>query len=304
MKEDVHFYVDNAPPDEVVAVISLLHDGIKRKTRQIAIDLLRYRNFAMQKDTSYTPRRLMDLGLAERSGSGTVKEYTLTAIGHEVARMVSIDRSLALDVLHYLHFTPFAGAPPKGSRHVDSVVSLRKYLWSYRRCCVRVWAGGQVPDRDRLAGEILADMVASFPTIDFSQFVSGGTARAGGRFDGTGVGRVMAWLQALEPSPIPEDKRDKRLIPREVDRVELALLALDDVYRARGYAYGDPVIMDEALLRQAAGVFFLDLECCTRLIQLAARLFPRRLTMRGTLEGALVVLHGPYTVEDVAAGLR
>jgi hypothetical protein len=146
-------------------------------------------------------------------------------------------------------------------------------------------------------------MVAAFPTIDFTRFASGDERRAGGRFDGTGAGRVLAWLRALEPSPIPEDKKDKRLIPRDVDRVELALLALDDVYRARGYAYGDPVIMDEALVRQAAGVFFLDEACCARLIQLAARLFPRRLTARSTLEGTMLVLHGPYTVLDVAAGL-
>lgn len=160
-----------------------------------------------------------------------------------------------------------------------------------------------MPDRDRLAGEVLADMVTAFPTIDFAQFASGDKKRAGGRFDGTGVGRVMAWLRALEPSPLPGGRNNKRLIPREVDRLELALLALDDVYRARGYAYGDPVIMDDALVRQAAGVFFLDEACCARLIQLAARLFPRRLTARSTLEGTRLVLHGPYTVQDVAAGL-
>lgn len=298
---DVHFYPDNAPPKEVVPLLSLMSDKEPVTPLQADSIMAARLGVKMQADKAYSLRRILDLGLAERRGRNG--GYILNGCGVAVQAILSAAHPLGIDLLHYLHFTPFAGLQAAGARAVEQYGKTRKYLWTYRRCCESLWRTGGVVPNVQLAAQLQMEMREEFPWVDFSEF-AGGRMRAGGRLNAVGVGAVVTWLRALEPSPIPEDRRDKRLIPREVDRVELALLALDDVYRARGYAYGDPVIMDEALLRQAAGVFFLDLECCARLMQLAARLFPRRLTMRGTLEGAMLVVHGPYTVEDVAAGLR
>ncbi len=296
---DVHFYLDNAPPKEVIPLLRLLSD-VEPVTSHQADAMMSSIGVRMQKDKTYSLRRLLDLGLTDKVGK--LGGYVLNEHGRAAQRVVGAAPALAADVLHYLHFTPFAGLGPAGERAVEIYGKLRKYLWCYRRCCEVMWSAGRMLPPGQLAGQLQAEMPEAFPWIDFAQF-SAGQIRAGGRFNGTAVSAVVTWLRALEPSPIPEGTKEKRLIPREVDRVELALLALDDVYRARGYAYGDPVIMDEALVRQAAGVFFLDEACCARLIQLAARLFPRRLTARSTLEGTMLVLHGPYTVLDVAEGL-
>jgi len=122
------------------------------------------------------------------------------------------------------------------------------------------------------------------------------TARVGSRFDSTAVGRIYTWLRALEPPPFT--KSNKTLIPRYVERHELALLALDDTYRSRGYRYGDAVLMDESLVTQAAGVFFLDLKCCADLLRLSANIAPY-VKMSDTLGGASINLLRPFTIEDL-----
>jgi len=122
------------------------------------------------------------------------------------------------------------------------------------------------------------------------------TGRVGSRFDSTAVGRIYTWLRALEPPPFT--KSNKTLIPRYVERHELALLALDDTYRSRGYRYGDAVLMDESLVTQVAGVFFLDLKCCADLLRLSANIAPH-VKMSDTLSGASINLLRPFTVDDL-----
>ena len=80
--------------------------------------------------------------------------------------------------------------------------------------------------------------------------------------------------------------------------VALALLALDDVYRSRGYRYGDPVILDEPMLDEVARVFFLDPICCRKLLDLAARL-TKVIKLSDTFAGTSVTLMAPYTIERI-----
>jgi len=122
------------------------------------------------------------------------------------------------------------------------------------------------------------------------------TARVGARFDSTAVGRVYTWLRALDPPPFT--KSDKDLHPRFVQRFELALLALDDTYRSRQYHYGDAVLMDESLVNQIAGVFFLDPKCCADLLRLSANIVPS-VKMSDTLGGASINLLRPFTIDDL-----
>ena len=122
------------------------------------------------------------------------------------------------------------------------------------------------------------------------------TAKVGARFNSTAAGCVYTWLRALDPSPFI--KPDKNLYPRFVQRFELALLALDDTYRSRKYRYGDAVLMDESLVNQTAGVFFLDPRCCGNLLRLSANIVPS-VRLADTLGGASVNLLRPFSIDDL-----
>ena len=88
------------------------------------------------------------------------------------------------------------------------------------------------------------------------------------------------------------------MIPRVRDQFELVILALDHVYRTRGYRYGDPVVLDDTLLDELARVFFLDHQCCRNLLDLAAKV-TRTVVLHDTFAGTSVNLMAPYGVENV-----
>ncbi|MEK9136138.1 MAG: hypothetical protein AAB393_03360, partial [Bacteroidota bacterium] len=235
--EDVHFYIDNAPPGEVEWVLRCLHASDPMTTQMIAERLSTEFGVAMQKDKTYSPRRLFDLGLSDQGTSDAKKKaYTLTALGQRVRELLALDNELYPDLMHYLHYSSYDAKP--GSR---------KFLWSYRHCCNSVWSERRLIDKGEMASRILGWMKQEFPKLDYG-------ARVGARFDGTAVGRCYAWVQQLQPAPF--SNADNSLMPRITQRYELALLALDDVYRTRGYGYGDPVVLDAQFLDDVSRVFF------------------------------------------------
>jgi hypothetical protein len=123
--------------------------------------------------------------------------------------------------------------------------------------------------------------------------------RVGGSFNAGGVTSWKAWVAALTPPPLGRgNPKERMLSPRTCDRYELSLLALDHIYRARGYRYGDPVLLDENLLGQIAAVFFLDLACCRGLLDVAARL-TRAIRLADTFAGTSITLLEPYNIERI-----
>lgn len=277
MHEDTHFHIDSAPPEEVSRVLRVLAADVCVSADEIAEALEDQFGKPMQKDHNYTPRRLFDLGLTEQVRDGGLK-YRLTPRGLKVQNIQAADPILAKDLLHYLHFTNYTGSP-----------SDRKYLWSYRRCCEHIWAIGEMPPAAELASLIQAEMASAFPHID-------SMGKAGGRFNHKAASCVSSWLGCLTPPAF--DNRSRKTRPRTVDRYELSVLALDDVYRARKYRYGDAVVMDDALLNQVAGVFFLDRGCCADLLRLAASITPT-VKLSDTLAGPSVNLTRQFTIEDL-----
>jgi hypothetical protein len=275
-EEDVHFYIDHAPPAEVVFVLRALGTEVPLSPADIAERLATDFGFPMQRDRTYSPRRLLDLGLACRGGA--TRGYLVTPLGSRVRDIQMHDPTLAADVFHYLHYNGYSGEP-------DS----RKYLWSYRTCCQMVWHGDGLTKRGDLASRLITEIESQFPWLD-------PTASRGARFTAAAVGEVYSWLRELVPAPVSTP--GVRLVPRVTERSELALLALDLLYRARGYSYGDPVILDEALSREFAGAFFLDAGSCVRLLRVAARL-SGVLKMTDTLAGPAVHLLRPYTIQDL-----
>ncbi len=277
-KDDNHFYMDNASMEEVSAVLRVLDRDIPQTCDDIAHSLTSIYGVPMQSDHSYSPRKLWDLGLAEPIRVSRKRSYRLTAYGEIVQTIQSTDEALCPDLLHYLHLTLYGRAGYN-----------RKNLWSYRRCCEALWSEGYNAPNGALAARIQGQMADEFPELDWG-------ARMGSRFDATGVGRVKRWIACLRPSPLAG--RGERLLLRQSCRPELALLAIDHVYRARGYRYGDGVLMGAELVDQVAGVFFLDPECAASLLRTAARTHSA-LAITDTLAGPSVRLKRPFTIEDL-----
>lgn len=277
VNEDTHFYVDNAPPEEVAWVLRCLSVDQPLSNREIAQRVSEY-GVGMQGDKTYSSRRLYDLGLANQTRQGSAVTYVLTSLGLKLQGIAAMDPQLYADLMHFLHYTRYDGAPES-----------RKYLWSYRRCCDVVWAQQRLLSREEMAGVVQGDMKRDFPHLDFS-------AKKGGRFDETAAGRCYAWWRQLSPSPFVSDGDVLRW--RRVQRFELALLALDHIYRDRGYRYGDPVVLDQAMLNDLARVFFLEPSCCRELLALGSTV-TRAVALRDTFAGTSVSLLAPYTVKDI-----
>jgi len=139
-----------------------------------------------------------------------------------------------------------------------------------------------------LASMILGEMRDNFE-LDYGK-------KVGARFNDKAVGQVFSWLRALDPSPIR--KGTLEVFPRTVDRYELALLALDDAYQSRGYTYGDPVIMDDRLIREVSGVFMLESQCCKELLRMGARL-SKSVKISETLSGLSIALMRPFKIDFI-----
>jgi len=277
-QEDTHFYLDNASPAEVtnvLRVLSLDHDLTPKEISSILRDSY---GFSMQKDYTFSPRRLFDLGLAIQNKKGSIVTYRLTKIGSKVQNILGIDPALAMDLLHYLHYSGYTGKPTQ-----------RKYLWSYRRCCEIVWGNMRAISSTELASTIQAEMREKFDWLDYGK-------RAGARFNDKAVGQVYSWIRSLEPSPF--EKSGSTVTPRKIDRYEIALLALDETYQSSGYTYGDPVIMDDEFIKLVSGVFMLDPECCKELLGIGAKI-NQSVRISETLTGASISLMKPFKIDNI-----
>ncbi len=278
IKEDTHFYLDNAPPKEVTNVLRVLSINSDLTPKKISETLRDSYGFEMQKDYTYSPRRVFDLGLAEQNRKGSVVTYRLTEVGLKIQNILGIDPALSMDLLHYLHYTGYTGLPHQ-----------RKYLWSYRRCCEMLWANMRVISPSELASTIQAEMQDKFPWLDYGK-------KAGARFNSTAASCVSTWLRALDPPPV--DQVGSPLLPRNIDRYEIALLALDETYMSSGYSYGDPVIMDDDFVQQVASVFFLDTESCKELLRIGSRI-NQSVKISETLSGASINLLKPFKIDNI-----
>ncbi len=150
-KEDIHFYVDNAPPDEVSHVLRVLSLDSSITPDEIAEVVVNEYGFEMQRDHSYSPRRLYDLHLVKQERQGSKTGYRLTKCGAKLQGIQAINPSFGTDLLHYLHYTSYSGNPHD-----------RKYLWSYRKCCEIVWSTQRLVPTQNLASQILSKMGEEF----------------------------------------------------------------------------------------------------------------------------------------------
>jgi len=277
LHEDVHFYLDNANPDEVTRVLRVLSMDTWLSTTEISTMLADYYGYEMQKDKTLSPRRLYDIGLtAQKRVCGSLK-YALNPLGAKVQTILGSDPALALDLLHFLHYSGFHGNPWE-----------RKLLWSYRRCCDLTWKEGVAIPTSALASVIQTDMKQQFPHLSFG-------ADKGVRFNASAAGNVYAWLRALDPSPIPPKggpvaKRDRPVMC-------LVLLGVDLVYRSKGFSYGDPVLMDSRLIDEVAAVFLMSPECCSATLRSAVK--SSFLDIVDTLNGPVIRLPKSYGVGDI-----
>jgi DNA-binding transcriptional ArsR family regulator len=275
--EDTHFYIDYAPPDEVRKILHCLSLEQPLSSTEI-FDILELQGQPVKSRRTEIPRRLFDLGLASQARQGNRVTYFLTDAGRKLQEIDVVGTELYPDLMHFLHFSSWDGSP-----------QARKFLWSYRRCSELAWREGRLLSTKDIASRIQQQMLDEFPHLDY-------TAKVGARFDDTAARRWVRWIDALSPSPFRE--RDDTLQKRLSSNHEIALLALDDVYRFRGYRYGDPTILDEALLDEVSRVFFLDPICCRELVDLAARL-TKTIKLSDTFGGTSITLLAPYGIERI-----
>lgn len=278
IKEDVHFLIDNAHPNEIEALLRCASSRQPYTVTQLREILMTELGYSAQRNLTLSTRRLCDLGLAinkrtDRNEAG----YLLTQKGVQIRNLIEIDPVLATDVLHYLHYNGYDGSP-----------EARKLFWSYRICCEVVWNLGHIPPTSELTAEVQQRIASEFPEIY--------GRKVGGNFNAGGVSAWKAWVTRLDPSPFDETKQT--IVPRTRQSFEVALLALDHVYRKRGYRYGDPVVVDDVLLDELARVFFLDIMCCRDLLGFASKV-TKTIVLADTFAGTSVRLLAPYDIANL-----
>ena len=275
-KEDSHFYIDNAPPTEVVQVLRVLSRDTLMSPSQIAVLLRDQFGFVMQKDHTYSPRRLYDLGLASRVNQAGSVRYSLSELGIKVQLLAGIDSGMGYEIMHLLHYTRFSGTP-----------SDRKLFWSYRSLCRMLWVDRVIASSHELAARIQAAIGEEFPHLN-------DLGKSGGRFSSSGANQGLAWLRALTPSPLVEES----VVPRALDNMGLIVAALDFVYRSKALPYGSPLLLSPSIVDEVASALFVDPKICMRVLASAGRLFDK-VDVRQTLSGTSITLRAPHSVQDL-----
>jgi hypothetical protein len=278
-EEDLHFLIDSAPPLEVQYTLGCVDTETPLSTNELRRCLSSKWGYSAQSNFTFSTRRLFDLGLTDKARTATGKPgHILSELGAVVREILYIDRGLYDEVMHYLHYTTYDGSPES-----------RKLLWSYRTCCDIVWEHKELLPT--------SEMVAAVQSRIADQFPSAYAKRVGGNFNAGGVSSGWKpWVARLQPSLF--SPKGRNLVLRKIDRFEVVLLALDDLYRHQGYRYGDPVIIDQEMLDELARVFFLDPICCRELLDLAAAV-TKAVKLSDTFAGTSVTLVKPYTIESI-----
>ncbi|RPH52306.1 MAG: hypothetical protein EHM85_03400 [Desulfobacteraceae bacterium] len=121
IKEDTHFYLDNAPPEEVTNVLTVLSLDYDLTPKEISDTLRDNYVFERQKHYTYSLQKLFNLGLSiqSRKCSGI---YRLSELSSKVQNIIGVDTAILMDLIHYLHYILI-------HRKTDK----RKYLWSFKR---------------------------------------------------------------------------------------------------------------------------------------------------------------------------
>ena len=277
-QEDKHFLIDNAFPKEVEYVLRCLNSQDALSANNLRGRLASDFGYEAQKNLSFSTRRLIDLALAmQQTNTDRTPVYVITKLGERIRALLYDNSEFYADIMHFLHY--------------DGDSSVRKLFLSYRWCCDIVWNKKEIVDTSVIVAEVQSRIAERYPEMYMQ--------RIGGNFNSGGVTSWKAWVVALTPSPFDrENPRERSLLPRTSERYELALLALDHVYRSQGYRYGDPVILDETFLDGVARVFFLDPLCCRNLLDLAVRV-TRVIVMRDTFAGTSIKLMTPYNVQNL-----
>ena len=82
-KQGSHFYLDNAPPKEVTNVLTVLLLDYELAPKEISDTLRNNYAFEMQKDYTYSPRRLFDIGFATQIKKGSAVTHYPTDLVFE-----------------------------------------------------------------------------------------------------------------------------------------------------------------------------------------------------------------------------
>lgn len=277
-KEDDHFLIDHAPPNEVRLALQSLRSNSRLTTRDLRIQIMERFGYEPQADFAYTTRRLYDLGLSSVNRKGTESAiHSLSSLGQQMVDLLAVDDELYADAMHFLHYDRYNGSE-----------EARKLFWSYRECCTFAWSRKENPPNREVVAHVQAGIEKLMPSAHQS--------RIGGNFNSGGVTEWRSWLRELVPPPVQTGSR--HMLLRSITRYEPVLLAIDYVYRQRGYGYGDSVVLDDELLDDTARIFFLDPSCCRQLIDIASEL-TLFLDLSDTFAGSAVTLHKPYEIRDI-----
>jgi len=284
MKEsiDTHFQLDNVTPKEFLAVIKALRDDCFYSPDEIAVELEKKYMFKMQDDHTYTPRRLFDLDLVTREKNNNKISYRINERGVKIKKIIDFKQNLIYDVLHYLHYTSYDKNNPIS----------RKLLWSYYKGCYFIWS-----KKKKIEDKEMSSHIQSEIRLEFNQLEH--TSRIGARFSSKASSSIKCWINVLDPCPFSPNKKDRSIYPRIVQNYELALLALDDLYRRNEFSYGTPVLLNEDIVNQLAGVFFLDLTCFRELLRIASKVTTYIKLDDARAGGQKITLLRPYTIMDI-----
>lgn len=277
-KEDVHFLIDNAPPEEVKNIIRLSSQENIISNEEYRKILLTELGFSAQKEIPYSTRRLLDLEILLKKKALNGIGFKLSNLGIKIRELLFNDIQIFWEVMHYLHYTGYKETP-----------TCRKLFWSYQACSDLVWDHNTLLKVKDIVSYVQGKILEEYPE-------SYSKKRKGGNFNAGGVSGWKSWIKQLDPTPI--DPETGKYSKRDSERYEVVLLAMNYVYEKRGLRIGDPIILDDELVNEISKIFFLDETCCRNLLSLADKI-TGNLEFRNTFAGTSVNLLKPYKVFDI-----
>lgn len=239
------------------------HEVTPERTWEVIVAIAEGNSFNHVIQADRQAGRMRQLGLLEKSSN------RLTDVGVQLYRMGVQKRSVAMDLLHYLHYSLW-----KPDKPLENTLS-----WSYRTYCEILFEQKEcvldLSARESFTAD-LNNKIVDFFGIQLTQTKKGSVSLSTNSLTG-----IHHWLAVLDPPAIVEEKYSRRLFCSP----ELLLMAISWMSLSSGMGLDADLLLTTENRSVICGICLLQLTAFDRVLDWAISLYPA-LIQPGTRTGS------------------
>lgn len=198
-------------------------------------------------------------------------EFKLTPLGKIIQEYYGIQKSLFLDLFHFLIISTYDRFPsPYYGR-----------FWVYKKVCRYLYSMGKENiSTSELTGILRAEAIETFPDVQ-------------PKFPERSVMSIYPWLQALSPPFLKKEGTSLITQKRETCSPQLLHLTIDFIYTQKGIPYGSPLALTPEVLENACQICLIDEKAFFPVLNQAKMMLKGISILPGQFNTSVVLEHAP-----------